>query len=131
MSTRTLTILIVSFLVLAGGMFFLSERDRSEDVQEFTPSALDNKDETTTTIDEEVVAPAPVEEVVTQKACVTGGCSGHVCAEEGSNMASTCEFLPEYSCLKQYAVCERQTTGKCGWTQTETYNQCMIEISEK
>ncbi len=60
--------------------------------------------------------------------CVTGGCSGQLCTERvrGSDngMASTCEFLPEYACVK-YSQCERQADGRCGWTPSEKYKNCL------
>jgi len=58
---------------------------------------------------------------VSNKPCVISGCSSEVCAED--IVMSTCEFKDEYVCLK-YARCERQTGGKCGWTETPEYKRC-------
>lgn len=58
----------------------------------------------------------------TVKACVITGCSGQVCAEE--EVMSTCEFRAEYACYKS-ARCERQPTGKCGWTETAALRACL------
>jgi hypothetical protein len=60
----------------------------------------------------------------TEPACVKGGCSGTVCAEEGNDMMTTCEFKPEYACY-QTATCERQDDGACGWTQTSELTDCL------
>ncbi len=37
---------------------------------------------------------------------------------------STCEYREEYGCYKS-ATCERQDSGKCGWTETEELNSCL------
>lgn len=55
--------------------------------------------------------------------CVITGCSGQVCAE--SELATTCEFRPEYACYKQYSRCERRTDGRCGWAETPELSRCM------
>ena len=56
--------------------------------------------------------------------CFVGGCSGQVCSDQ-EGMASTCEYKEEYACYKT-ATCERQTGGACGWTETPTLNQCIM-----
>ncbi len=65
-------------------------------------------------------APTGTPEVA--KACVVSGCSGQICADE--EMMSTCEFREEYACYKN-AKCERQTSGKCGWTETAALRTCI------
>ena len=57
-----------------------------------------------------------------QDGCVITGCSGQVCADE--EQITTCEFRPEYACYNS-AVCARQTSGQCGWTQTAELTQCI------
>lgn len=54
-------------------------------------------------------------------ACVVTGCSRQVCADE--DVVTTCEFREEYACYES-AVCERQETGECGWTETEAFTEC-------
>jgi hypothetical protein len=54
--------------------------------------------------------------------CVKTGCSGQICAD--GDMASTCEFRPEYACYAS-ATCTRQATGQCGWTQTSALSSCL------
>lgn len=60
-----------------------------------------------------------------QAACVAGGCSSHMCIEEGSpGGISTCEYRDEYACY-QSATCERQPDGQCGWTPTPELEACI------
>ena len=56
------------------------------------------------------------------KACKPTGCGGQVCSDE--DVITTCEYLPEYSCYKD-AVCERQATNECGWTDTPELKACL------
>lgn len=60
--------------------------------------------------------------------CVVGGCSGQLCisADEVANGGgiSTCEYREEYACY-QNAVCEKQSTGSCGWTMDAKLTQCL------
>ncbi len=59
-------------------------------------------------------------------ACKVGGCSSQLCGEASDmdGMVTTCEFRAEYACY-QKAKCERQTTGKCGWTEDASLTQCL------
>lgn len=54
--------------------------------------------------------------------CVVTGCSGQLCAD--SAMFTTCEWRAEYTCY-QYASCERQKDGVCGWAQTGELFECL------
>lgn len=57
--------------------------------------------------------------------CKLSGCSAQYCLEaDDEDMASTCEFRPEYECYKS-ARCEKQTTGSCGWTLTPSLTACL------
>jgi len=58
------------------------------------------------------------------RTCVVTGCSGQICADR--QIASTCEFLPEYACYHQ-ATCEVQDDGECGWTQTDELAACIAD----
>jgi len=59
--------------------------------------------------------------------CVIGGCSGEICSDaEGGPMMSNCMYVPAYQCYKT-ATCERQATGKCGWTETPSLRQCLAD----
>ncbi|MEK7079979.1 MAG: hypothetical protein AAB883_02415 [Patescibacteria group bacterium] len=55
--------------------------------------------------------------------CYIGGCSHQICSGE-PNMASTCEYSEVYACY-QTATCQRQATGKCGWTETPGLTACI------
>lgn len=56
--------------------------------------------------------------------CAVGGCSSQLCGEAGDELMSTCEYRAEYACYKE-ASCERQSDGRCGWTQTTELAQCL------
>lgn len=65
-----------------------------------------------------------------QDGCVITGCSFYLCLDRPeSETLSTCEYKDEYACLSQ-AVCERQTSGRCGWSTTPEYLQCLQEIEK-
>lgn len=72
-------------------------------------------------------APCPTSSV--KNDCAVGGCSGTLCGEPGEDLISTCEYKEEYQCYKQ-AVCERQATGKCGWTQTDEFAACLVKYKK-
>jgi eight-cysteine-cluster-containing protein len=62
--------------------------------------------------------------------CGVGGCSGQVCttAERAPSIITTCEYLPEYGCLKQTGCgC---ISGKCGWKKTQEYLDCMKNLGK-
>ena len=56
------------------------------------------------------------------KACIKTGCSGIICADQ--EMMSTCEWKEEYACYRT-ARCERQSDGRCGFTQTRELTECI------
>ncbi|MEK7606502.1 MAG: Gmad2 immunoglobulin-like domain-containing protein [Patescibacteria group bacterium] len=70
-----------------------------------------------------VIIPVTVSEPVSADGCYVGGCSSEVCSED-PGAVSPCMYRPEYGCY-QNAVCERQSTGACGWTQTNELVQCL------
>ena len=58
-----------------------------------------------------------------QEECVVSGCSGEICATQ--EMASDCEWLPQYECLK-FSVCGNfAENGGCGWLETDEYLACL------
>jgi hypothetical protein len=72
---------------------------------------------------------APVESATSTQPtaeCVTAGCSGQLCvaAADASTIVTTCEFKAEYACYAN-ATCEKQSDGKCGWTQTTELKSCL------
>lgn len=68
---------------------------------------------------------------VLKNTCKPGGCSGELCTEAGTTdpIMSTCIYRPEYACYKS-ARCERQASGKCGWTQTPELQSCISSTSQ-
>ncbi len=58
--------------------------------------------------------------------CYVGGCSGQICSD-APDAVSTCEYSERYACYKT-TKCERQTTGKCGWTETTELKQCLAKF---
>jgi len=57
--------------------------------------------------------------------CKVAGCSGELCISASSpDIASTCIWKDEYACFK-YSICEQQILGKCAWTKTPEYLNCL------
>lgn len=56
-----------------------------------------------------------------QPPCRVTGCSGQICADD--DRITTCEYRAEYACYPA-ARCERQTDGRCGWTETAELTRC-------
>jgi hypothetical protein len=56
------------------------------------------------------------------KPCFKTGCSRQICSDE--EVVTTCEYRSEYDCYKT-AKCERQATGKCGFTDTPELRRCL------
>lgn len=81
--------------------------ERTEEVSEVPPLSL------------------PTPPVVSSGTCYVGGCSSQLCSDR-SDMMSTCEYREVYACY-QSAVCERQQSGECGWTETEELRSCLAE----
>jgi eight-cysteine-cluster-containing protein len=67
---------------------------------------------------------------VVAASCAIGGCSGQICGEAGEaeNAVTTCEYREEYACYA-HSRCERQSNGRCGWTETTEYNRCIADVS--
>ncbi|MDD5178145.1 MAG: eight-cysteine-cluster domain-containing protein [Candidatus Nanoarchaeia archaeon] len=57
--------------------------------------------------------------------CAVAGCSNQLCvkSEEASGIITTCEFKPEYNCLK-YTSCTCNN-GYCKFEENEEYTSCM------
>ncbi|MFA7193817.1 MAG: hypothetical protein WC087_02790 [Candidatus Paceibacterota bacterium] len=55
--------------------------------------------------------------------CYVGGCSSEVCSDR-DDVATNCMYREEFACY-QTAKCERQSTGKCGWTETNELKVCL------
>jgi eight-cysteine-cluster-containing protein len=62
--------------------------------------------------------------------CVRDGCSRTICrGEEEEPMMTTCEWREVYSCYRT-ARCERQSNGRCGFTQTSQSSACFRRFGE-
>ena len=90
---------------------------QSQNGYTFTLNSATPKDMTLTVEYKKIIKPTG--------GCYLGGCSGQICSDR-QDVYSTCEFKPEYICY-QDAVCERQKTGQCGWTETETLKACLLK----
>ncbi len=55
-------------------------------------------------------------------ACKRTGCSGQVCSDR--DVMTTCEYRAEYACYNS-AICERGSSGECGWRQTPALAACL------
>lgn len=58
--------------------------------------------------------------------CRPTGCNLEVCSDE--SVITLCESKPEYACYP-LAVCERQSSGACGWTETLKYKSCIVDLN--
>ncbi len=63
---------------------------------------------------------------VPSEKCYVGGCSGEICSDT-DGMASNCIYREEFACYKT-TKCERQTNGKCGWTETAEFKSCFQSL---
>jgi hypothetical protein len=60
--------------------------------------------------------------------CYVGGCSQQLCTDQ-PDMVSTCEYTTAYACYKT-AICARQASGQCGWTQTADLQACLANAKD-
>lgn len=66
----------------------------------------------------------PASPMVSDTGCVIGGCSGELCTDMSLGpQNSICLYKEEYACFK-FAVCERQESGQCGWSETPESLNC-------
>lgn len=117
-------------------------RVRSKAAQEFSKTQMMHQDDTINPRLKRVLPPPrfvryPLDVSVSgsikpsgqplNKGCVTAGCSGELCvsADQGGDIASTCEWKESYTCLRSSAICEQQPSGSCGWTYTDDYYACL------
>lgn len=149
-STATLAIALIVLAVIAGLLFVLSSSLRGVSASSFDecvragyPVAETFPQQCRTPDGRVFVNPAQVEfatstEPVTTPTstpettpivaggCATAGCSNELCVEESeaANIVTTCVYRAEYACYRS-ARCERQQTGRCGWTQTAALRACL------
>jgi len=61
--------------------------------------------------------------------CYVTGCNNHLCLDAKIDTpAATCPKDPTNYCLDQ-SRCERQPSGRCGWTETPEYIQCLSSVN--
>lgn len=138
---KSLLMLLAITIVAAGATWYIKDHiyqeyhvaDSVSTTSEVT--ILDPKAETPILEPDVVVTPStepnppvalPPEKPVVAGACVVGGCSSQLCGEEAemADIVTTCIYREQYSCY-QTAKCERQITGKCGWTETPELAMCL------
>lgn len=62
--------------------------------------------------------------------CIVSGCNGEICqGKDEEPIMTICIYQPEYECYKK-AVCEVQEDGKCGWTETKEFQECINNLQE-
>ncbi len=83
-----------------------------------------NTNKPTTTVDNK---PQPITPSV-KVDCVVMGCNNEVCTTPDDPIFTACVVQPQFVCYKT-AVCEKQATGRCGWTQTPELTACLAEKS--
>lgn len=139
---KSLLMLLAVTVVAAGATWYIKEQiyqmnHITETVSPIsTVTIIDSEAEAPTEEPDTVVTPPvvkpnppiipPAEPPVLVGECVVGGCSSQLCGEESemNDMVTTCEYQTKYSCY-QSAKCERQATGKCGWTETPELAMCL------
>lgn len=65
-------------------------------------------------------------ECATDNDCAPAGCSGQICAPQGKDIITTCEFKEEYKCV-EFTSCGC-ISNKCQWADTQEYNDCLQEV---
>ena len=67
---------------------------------------------------------------VARDGCFIGGCGNQLCSDQPGDVSS-CVSRDEDICY-QTAVCEKQESGQCGWTQSSDIQSCLQSaIQEK
>lgn len=110
-----LTGLFFFFILLFGGSFFWFSQPQEE------PIVVEKEREE----DNGLILETP--------SCGVSGCNGELCVnfdQRGIEDTSSCVFKEEYTCYKE-ALCERQESGECAWTMTESLSQCLGQVKEK
>lgn len=61
------------------------------------------------------------------KECKISGCSDELCVDANSDeVNSICIYKDKYACYKKdFAKCEVQEEGNCGWTQSDELKSCL------
>lgn len=115
--TRGRLNILVAVLVLFSivGLTIISLSTRSQ-------QSLDSRSQASTQ-ETDLVA----EQVRPANDCVVTGCSSQLCVDARvAPVYTTCEWREEYACYRDVA-CERQPTGECGFSPTDTLIACLAE----
>ncbi len=73
---------------------------------------------------------APEKKSKSENGCVISGCNNEICQDEDEKpVSSVCIYKPEYECYK-LTTCKRQKDGKCGFTETEEFKDCLKKYKE-
>lgn len=64
--------------------------------------------------------------------CMPAGCSGQICVprNKAAEIITTCEYRPEYMCLRTSASCGC-VNNKCQWNKAPDYESCIAEARAK
>ncbi len=69
-------------------------------------------------------------ELVQDKECFVGGCSGELCTTDPLAI-STCEELPGTECLRKEGVVCGLVGGECQWILSETAAECFFQVEQE
>ena len=112
-------------IMALGGIFLALGCNGCNSTPEPTPPATTVPEATGSTSGSDGAAPTTG---ATTGDCVTGGCSGELCLEPGSEPTqptfTNCEYKREYECYKT-ATCSRDAEGKCNWEMTPELDKCL------
>jgi len=132
---KTLTIIIgsaiilvvISALLIQNNILSVSRSGNTGNNQVAPSPTTDTKDGQLSI--SPTITDAPTYSPIDTSGCVVGGCNGEICADKKlGNVSSICLYQEKFACYKS-AVCERQRTGNCGWTQTEELRVCLETYS--
>lgn len=57
--------------------------------------------------------------------CFVTGCHRQLCADHV--LESSCKWQDEFTCYKNYGICERQANGQCNWRDTLDLTACIAK----
>lgn len=63
--------------------------------------------------------------------CQVAGCSGQLCAGPDDLTITTCEYRPEYACLRFSECGNFGPEQSCGWKPTRAYKRCLRWVAHR
>ena len=64
--------------------------------------------------------------------CVIAGCSSQLCVPKSlADIVTTCDYRPEYSCLRATTCGCDTIANKCRWNETNIYISCIRQVSNQ